>query len=319
MPVTPPTRRLPAGVALGGAVLVGVLTAAQARVNGELGRRLDDGFVAAVISFGSGLVVLIGLSALLPVGRRGFRALVEGMRSRTIPWWMLAGGAAGAFTVATQGLTVAIVGVSLFTVGLVAGQTLSGLLLDRVGYGPAGAVAVTMPRIAGGALALLAVGISLQGGVLGRVPWWMLVMPVIAGAGIAWQQATNGRLRQRVGTPLTATLVNFAGGTAILLIAAIIDVAIVGMPRVIPADPWLYLGGVIGVTYIFLSAALVAHTGVLLLGLGSVAGQLVTAFVLDALWPSEAGQSWIIALLMVTVAGCGVIVAAAPWRRIRGR
>ncbi|MCT9002923.1 DMT family transporter [Microbacterium memoriense] len=311
----PAPARLPAGVALGGAVVVGILTAIQARVNGQLGLRLDDGFVAAAISFGSGLIVLIVLSLALPAGRRGFRALATGIRSRTIPWWMLAGGAAGALTVATQGLAVAVIGVSLFTVGVVAGQTINGLVLDRAGYGPAGVVAVTMPRIAGGALALLAVGISLQGGVLERVPLWMLVLPILAGIGIAWQQATNGRLRQRVGTPLTATLVNFIGGTAILVVAAGIHVAIVGAPHALPGDAWLYLGGVVGVTYIFLSAALVVHTGVLLLGLGAVAGQLLTAFALDAIWPADAGPGWLTELVMVLVALLSVVVAAAPWRR----
>ena len=206
MPVTPEpssrqSRALSPAVALGGAVLVGVLTALQARINGQLGLRLGDGFVAAAISFSSGFVVLVALSAILPAGRRGFGRLRAGIRDRTIPWWMLAGGLAGAFTVATQGLAVAVIGVSLFTVGVVAGQTVSGLVLDRAGYGPAGVVAITVPRLIGGLLALVAVGVSLQGDVLQRVPWWMLVMPVIAGAGIAWQQATNGRLRQRVGTP----------------------------------------------------------------------------------------------------------------------
>ena len=311
----PAPARLPAGVALGGAVVVGILTAIQARVNGQLGLRLDDGFVAAAISFGSGLIVLIVRSLARPAGRRGFRALATGIRSRTIPWWMLAGGAAGALTVATQGLAVAVIGVSLFTVGVVAGQTINGLVLDRAGYGPAGVVAVTMPRIAGGALALLAVGISLQGGVLERVPLWMLVLPILAGIGIAWQQATNGRLRQRVGTPLTATLVNFIGGTAILVVAAGIHVAIVGAPHALPGDAWLYLGGVVGVTYIFLSAALVVHTGVLLLGLGAVAGQLLTAFALDAIWPADAGPGWLTELVMVLVALLSVVVAAAPWRR----
>lgn len=311
--------RLHAGIAVTGAVLVGVLTAAQARINGQLGLRLGDGFVAAVISFGSGLLALIVLSVLSPTGRRGFARLSEGVRRRTIPWWMLAGGAAGALTVATQGLAVAVIGVSLFTVGVVAGQTLSGLLLDRVGYGPAGVVAVTMPRLIGGALALVAVAISLQGGVLDRVPAWMLVLPFLAGVGIAWQQATNGRLRQRVGTPLTATLVNFIGGTVILAAAAVVHVALVGVPAALPAEPWLYLGGVIGVAYIFMSAALVVHTGVLLLGLGAVAGQLVTAFALDALWPPDAGPGWQIELVMILVAGAGVVVAAAPWRARRRR
>ena len=159
-----------------------------------------------------------------------------------------------------------------------------------------------MPRVIGGALALVAVAISLQGGVLERVPLWMLVLPVLTGIGIAWQQATNGRLRQRVGTPLTATLVNFIGGTIVLAIAAAIHVAIVGMPAGLPTEPWLYLGGVVGVTYIFLSAALVVHTGVLILGLGAVAGQLVTAFTLDALWPADAGPGWLVELLTVVVA-----------------
>ncbi|WP_292831092.1 DMT family transporter [Microbacterium sp.] len=317
MSIQPAPARLPAGVALGGAVVVGILTALQARINGQLGLRLDDGFVAAVISFGSGLVAMIVLSAALPAGRRGFRSLVTGIRERTIPWWMLGGGAAGALTVATQGLAVGLIGVSLFTVGVVAGQTANGLVLDRAGYGPGGVVAVTVPRIAGGALALLAVGISLQGGVLERVPVWMLVLPVLAGVGIAWQQATNGRLRQRVGTPLTATFVNFLGGTAILAVAAVIHVSIVGAPRALPAGGWLYLGGIVGVSYIFLSAALVVHTGVLVLGLGAVAGQLLTAFALDALWPAEAGPGWIIELVMVVVALLSVVVVAVPPRRRR--
>lgn len=310
---------LPVWLALAGAVLVGVLTAVQARINGQLGLRLGDGLTAAVISFGSGLVLLIALTAILPSARRGFARLATGVRSRQIPWWMLAGGAAGALTVATQGLAVAIIGVSLFSVGVVAGQTLNGLLLDRVGYGPAGVVAVTMPRVAGGALALLAVAVSLQGGVLDRVPLWMLVMPFLTGVGIAWQQATNGRLRQRVGTPITATLVNFIGGTAILAVAALIHIAIAGAPTSYPTEVWLYLGGVLGVIYIILSAALVVHTGVLLLGLGTVAGQLISAFVLDALWPAEAGAGWMLELITVVIALASVIVAAAPWRRIGRR
>lgn len=306
---------MPAWLALSGAVLVGILTAVQARINGQLGLRLGDGLVAAAVSFTSGLLLLTVLSLVLPSGRRGFRALTSGIRHRTIPWWMLIAGAAGALTVATQGLAVATIGVSLFTVGVVAGQTINGLVLDRVGYGPAGVVAVTIPRVVGGALALVAVGISLQGGVLERVPAWMLILPLLAGIGIAWQQATNGRLRQRVGTPLTATLVNFIGGTILLVTAALVSVAVSGPPAAPPTELWLYVGGAIGVVYIFLSAALVVHTGVLLLGLGTVAGQLIAAFALDLAWPAEAGPGWAIELLTVIVALISVVVAVTPWRR----
>ncbi|MET0297458.1 MAG: DMT family transporter [Microbacterium sp.] len=311
--------RLPVWIALGGAVLVGILTAVQARVNGVLGARLDDGFVAAAVSFGSGMLILVVLSAVLPVGRRGFATLAAGIRMRTIPWWMLAGGAAGALTVATQGLAVAIIGVSLFTVGVVAGQTVNGLVLDRVGYGPAGVVAVTVPRVLGGVLALGAVALALVGDGARGVPLWMLVLPFFAGVGIAWQQATNGRLRQRVGTPLTATLVNFIGGTVLLVGAAAVHVGIVGMPEAFPTEPWVYLGGATGVVYIFLSAALVAQTGVLLLGLGAVVGQLLTSVLLDALWPAAASPGILQESLMVSVALASVLVAAAPWGRLMRR
>jgi len=312
-------RRLPATLALAGAVAIGVMTAVQARINGQLGVRLEDGFVAAVVSFGSGLVLLVVLSATLPSGRAGFGRLIGGVRARRIPWWMLAGGAAGALTVATQGLAVGLIGVSLFTVGVVAGQTVSGLLLDRVGFGPAGVVAVTVPRLVGGALALAAVALALVGDGLTGIPAWMAVLPVVAGAGIAWQQATNGRLRQRVGTPLTATLVNFTGGTALLAVAAAVHVGVMGAPAPFPTEPWLYLGGVIGVVYIALGAAIVQYTGVLLLGLGAVVGQLCTSLVLDLVWPAPAGPGLGQELAMVVVALASVGVAAAPWRRLGAR
>ncbi|PTT22460.1 hypothetical protein DBR36_01850 [Microbacterium sp. HMWF026] len=304
-------------MAVGGAVLIGALTALQARINGTLGAEIGDGIVAAAISFSSGLGILVVLSALLPEGRRGFARLVDGIRSRTLPPWMLLGGLAGAFTVASQGLTVAIIGVALFTVGFVAGQTTGGLVLDRVGYGPAGVVPVTVRRVIGALLAIAGVVVCLSGDALGGVPLWMLIVPAVAGAGVAWQQGTNGRLRVRVESPLTATLVNFIGGTVVLVVAAVIHVVAVDVPRVVPTEPWLYLGGAVGVVYIFLSAVVVRRTGVLLLGLGSVVGLLTTSVLLDALWPAPAAPSTPVALLAAGVAIAGVAVAAVPWRRRR--
>lgn len=309
--------RIPIWVTLGAAVLIGVLTAAQARINGQLGLKLDDAFLAAFISFGSGLVIIAVLSTALPSGRRGVGVLVRGIRAGEIPWWMLVGGAAGAFTVATQGLVVATIGVSLFTVGLVAGQTVSGLLIDRVGFGPSGVVAVTMPRVAGGALALVAVALSFGGAGVGSIPLWMLVLPFLAGGGIAWQQGANGRLRDRVGTPLTATLVNFIGGTFLLGIATLIHVLIEGPPNGLSSEWWVYLGGAMGVTYIFTAAAIVAYTGVLLLGLASIVGQLLAAVLIDLIWPTFDASGDLRSVLVVAIALASVVVAVLPSRRRR--
>ncbi|MEW1834323.1 DMT family transporter [Microbacterium sp. NPDC079995] len=308
---SPPARLAPA---LLGAVSVGVLTAVQARINGQLGVRLEHAMAAAVISFGSGLLLIALVSVLTPAGRRGAALLARGIRERSIPWWMLVGGAAGALTVGTQAVAVGIVGVSLFTVGIVAGQTVGGLILDRVGYGPGGVVAVTVPRLVGGALALAAVGVVLiSGDGLAGVPVWMVVLPVVVGAGLAWQQATNGRLRARVGTPVTATLVNFTLGTAILAVLAVIVTIVEGPPAPLPTEPWLYLGGALGVTYIMLSAALVARTGVLLFGLAAVSGQLLASLALDVLWPAPAGPGVVIEAVTVVIGLTSVFVAAF-WR-----
>ncbi len=311
------TQRRSPGIAVVGAVLIGSLTALQARINGSLGAEIGDGILAGAISFGSGLVIMIVLTAVLPAGRAGFRRLIAGLGDRTVPVWMVLGGAAGAFTVASQGLAVATVGVALFTVGFVAGQTTGGLLLDRFGYGPGGVVPVTIRRVVGALLALAGVAVCLAGVRVGGIPLWMLIVPVIAGAGVAWQQGTNGRLRVRVQSPLAATLVNFAGGTAVLVVAVAVHIALVGAPRAAPTDPWLYLGGALGVVYIFLSSVIVQRTGVLVLGLGSVVGLLSTSVLLDALWPAPAAPSTGVAVLAASVAIAGVVVAAVPWRRSR--
>ena len=315
--MTGPSARTSLAPALVGAVSVGVLTAVQARINGQLGVRLEHAMVAAVISFGSGLLLIALVSVLTPGGRRGAVLLSRGIRERSIPWWMLVGGAAGALTVGTQAVAVGIVGVSLFTVGIVAGQTVGGLILDRVGYGPGGVVAVTVPRLVGGALALAAVGVVLiSGDGLAGVPVWMVVLPVVVGAGLAWQQATNGRLRVRVGTPVTATLVNFTLGTAILAVLAVVVTIVDGPPAPLPSEPWLYFGGALGVAYIMLSAALVARTGVLLFGLAAVSGQLLASLALDVLWPAPAGPGVVIEAVTVVIGLASVFVAAFwPVRR----
>lgn len=290
------------------------MTAIQARINGVLGVEVDDGIVAGLISFSVGLAALAVVIACIPSARRGLGRLLSGIRDRSIPFWMLLGGACGALTVSTQGITAGVLGVSLFTVGVVAGQTLHGLVLDRIGFGPAGVVAITPGRVMGGALALAAVGISLSGDVLSTAPLWMLLLPFAAGVGIAWQAATNGRLSQRVRSPFAATFMSFAAGTVALLVAAGVSIAVRGVPDAPPTEPWLYLGGLLGAAYILLGTFIVAHTGVLLMGLGSVLGQLATSVIIDLIWPAAAGPApWqIIGMVVVAVAS---VAAALPRRR----
>lgn len=308
------TRRplVPIWLAIVIAVICGALVAIQSRINGELGRRLDDGFTAAAISFGSGLIILTVALSFSPVGRRGLRGVSAALRERTLPWWYVCGGTAGAFLVLSQGLVAAVLGVALFTVAIVAGQTVSGLALDRIGLGPGGRRPITAPRLIGALLALVAVVWSVSAELQTNIPLWMLILPLIAGLGLGWQQAVNGQVRVVADSALTATFINFVVGTTILVIAMLVHSSFAGWPTGLPGDWWLYLGGAIGCVFIGASSLLVKITGVLVLGLATVAGQLLTALALDALLPS-AGHP----IAWTTVAGTLLALVAVVVASLR--
>jgi transporter family-2 protein len=305
-------------VALGvfGAVLVGVLTATQSRVNGELGRALSDGYLAAVISFGSGLIILAVAIAVWAPGRRGLSKAFASVREGTTPWWYLCGGAGGALFVLSQGITGAVLGVALFTVAVVSGQTISGLAIDRNGIGHTPPAAITLTRLVGSAFALVAVAVAVSARLGGDIPAWMLLLPFAAGLAVSLQQAVNGQVRRIAGSAVAATFMNFLVGTIVLLVAALVHGTLVGVPDRWPTNPLLYLGGLIGTIFIGGAVVVVRVTGVLLLGLGSVAGQLVMSLALDLVVPA-AGHvvvtSTVIGTLLTLVA---VVIAAIPSRKL---
>ncbi|WP_018221119.1 DMT family transporter [Salinispora pacifica] len=303
-----PARRL-VGVVL--ATIAGVAVAVQSRVNGELGVRLADGVAAAVISFGLGLLVLLVLVPATPGGRRGLAALRAALTAGRLRPWQCLGGLCGAFLVATQGLTVGTLGVAVFTVAVVAGQSASSLLVDRAGIGPSGRQPVTGRRLFGAALTVLAVGLAVGGRLNDPTALALAVLPLLAGIAVAWQQAVNGLVGRAAGSPLTATLVNFTVGLVALLAVFAVNIAVRGLPAGSPpAEPWLYLGGPIGITFIAIAAAVVEFTGVLLLGLATIAGQVVGAVLLDVLLPTAASRPDATTLLGAALTLVAVLIAA---------
>ncbi|HEX2133115.1 MAG TPA: DMT family transporter [Actinophytocola sp.] len=285
-PHHPPARVRVAGAAL--AAVGGVAFAVQGRVNGQLGQLMHDGVFAALISFAVGAVLLVVAVSSTPSARAGLLRLRTSVRGGRLSVWQCLGGASGAWVVTTQSLTVSILGVAVFTVAVVAGQTVAGLVVDRRGVGPGEARPVTPTRTAGAAITVLAVAVAVSDRVaLGDAAglWWAL-LPALAGVGLAWQLAVNGLVRVESANVVVPTMVNFAVGTIVLVLAAAVDLAVRGWPQAPPDDWWLYTGGVLGIVAVLTAVTAVRFTGVLLLGLGSVAGQLAGAVVLDAVVPS---------------------------------
>lgn len=299
---------------LGLGLLIGAGVAVQGRINGELGARLADGVAAAVVSFGSGFILLliaVAFSARLRAGLRGVRGALAAGELRP---WQLLGGLCGALFVASQSLAVAAVGVTAFTVGAVSGQLVSSLVVDRLGIGPQGRTPVTAARLGGAALAVGAVLLAASGGAgtegAATASWLgaaagpvLLVLPVLAGIGLAWQQAWNGRVGTS-GSPFAATVINFGTGLLGLLIIEALVLVRAGPPTAVPGEPWLYLGGAIGVLFIAAGVLVVRWVGVLLMGLSTVAGQLTTSVLLDWLLPAGAQLS------PAKLLGCGLTLVA---------
>jgi transporter family-2 protein len=289
------------------AVASGALVALQQRVNGELAVSLDDALLAAVVSFGAGLLLVLAVLAV----RRSARDQVA--RLRAIPWHWRLGGLGGASLVATGAAAAPRIGVALFTVGLVAGTTIGGLVVDLVGLGPGGHHPLTWPRLAGAGVGLLAILVSVAHGLRSADPW-LLVAVVAAGCFVSFQQAVNGRVRA-VTDAAVATLQNFVVGFSALLVALLVRQVAVGVhARAWPgADRWwLYLGGPMGASFVAVAAVVVRRLGVLRLGLAVTAGQLVGGVLLDLDRGIAAST-----LLGAVLAMSAVVVSGSPSRYVR--
>lgn len=303
------------GVAL--AVLSGVGMAGQAAINARLARHTGDPVLVAFFSFASGLAILLLVLPFAPRMRAGIgkvrAALTSSVGAPLVlrPWHLL-GGLGGATIIVGQAVTVGVLGVAMFTIGVVAGQTVSGLLVDRYGLGPAGVRPLTAARAAGAALMFVSVLVTVWGGlsVVGAGTW-LLLLPLGGGVAIAVQQAINGRVGLVAGNPLTATLGNFTVGAGALLLLWLVSVGGSGGPDALPGDPVLYLSGPIGVGVIAVSVLVVHWIGVLLLGLGAVAGQLIGSLLLDLVLPSHEGGVPMPTMIGIGLAFLAIGVASA--------
>ncbi|MDJ0319742.1 DMT family transporter [Pseudarthrobacter sp. PS3-L1] len=312
---------LPVGLLL--AVSAGLAIPVQGRINGALGVKLDDGIAAALVSFSTGLLLMAVICLVLPRGRAGASRIIPALREREFPRIYALAGAIGGLFVFAQSFTVGILGVALFTVAAVTGQTVSGLLVDRLGLGPAGRKRVTGIRVVGCILTVAAVAWAVsprlgaatgsEGGLGALI--LPLLLPILAGFMMSFQQAMNGTATVHYGTPLAATLMNFIAGATVLWIAWGIKAVVAGVGNPLPGEWWYYLGGPMGCVFIGLGALLVRSLGVLVTGLGMIAGQLLGSLALDLIVPSPGtviAPATILGTLLTLVA---IVLATLPWPR----
>ncbi|HWI42703.1 MAG TPA: DMT family transporter [Nocardioides sp.] len=265
----------------------GAAVAGQSQINGRLAAELGGGttaaLTAALISFGTGLVLVSAIALSSRSRRAGIRRVVAAVREGRLRGAVLLAGLFGGFVVASQGITVATIGVALFSVAITAGQSSASLAVDQFGLGPGGHLPWSVPRAIAAAFAIVAVCLTAGERLVEDFSWktaLFALLPLLAGAGAAVQTALNGRISQHAG-PWVTSLNNFIVGTVGLLLVWLVCLLRDHDLEPLPHQWWLYLGGAIGLTFIWLAAALVRVHGVLVLALCMIAGQVIGAEVIE--------------------------------------
>ena len=302
------------------AALSGILIALQARANGELSYQLGNGLEAALVSFGSGLVIIIFISLFNPSIKEGIRNLRVAVQEKKIARWKLFAGMLGGTWVAVQTHIVPLIGVAIFSVASIAGQATASLIVDRIGLTGGGKKLLSKRRVAAALITVLAVLLSVLDRLdASNLSKFAVFLGVITGALGGIQRAMNGEINEYSQQSFTTSLLNFIMGTTFLVVLLIVMILAKRIELVpLPSGPWwIYTGGVIGVIYIAFSSTIVQHLGVLNFTLFSVGGQLVGSLEIDFLYPTDGVQISAYLISGIVMTYLGVIVGGASSSRVR--
>jgi transporter family-2 protein len=304
------------------AAISGLMIALQARANGELSHRLDNGLQAALVSFGSGLIIIVIVAIFNPSIKQGVRTLSKAVKERNLPSWTLFAGMLGGSFVAVQTQIVPLIGVAIYSVASIAGQSAISLVVDRIGLTGGGKKHITPRRVTAAFVTVFAVFISVADRLDGRdLSIAAVILGVVAGAIVGIQRALNGQINEHSQQSFTTSLLNFAMGTTFLTVLLLIAI-VLGETELspLPAGPWwIYTGGVIGVVYIAFTSTIVQHLGVLTFTLISVGGQLLGSLLIDLLSPTEGVQVSIYLVVGIAMTYLGVIVGGVNNQRSQKR
>jgi len=283
----------------------------QARANGELSHRMGNPVEAALVSFGSGLLIISLISIFTPSIRNGMKNLRGAVSRKEIPAWTLFAGMLGGGFVAVQTQIVPIIGVAIYSVASIAGQTAASLIVDRIGLTGGGKKQITVRRVAAAGVTVLAVLVS----VLDRMEaqnlsLFAVIFGGFAGAIVGVQRALNGQINESTHQSFATSWLNFIMGTTFLFLFLAIGVLINRAEIVaLPSGPWwMYMGGTIGVIYIAFTSTIVQYLGVLTFTLISVGGQLVGSLLIDLYSPTEGVQISAYLVTGIVMTYLGVLV-----------
>lgn len=271
------------------AALCGILVAIQSRVNGGLSAILGNGVEAALISFGSGFIILNLILATNSKVRTGLRGVLLSIRSKQLPRWRLSAGILGGIFVAIQAFSVPLIGVALLSVTTIAGQTAASLFVDKAGMTAGGKQPITLRRTLAAVITVIAVLVAVWDRlVVANTSLIAIALSFGGGLLLGLQRALNGQINEHSKNSLATTWLNFATGCTFLSCLILFTTLSGDSLGKLPSSPWwIYSGGAIGILYIAFASTIVQEIGVLAFTLFTTGGQLIGSLLIDLIFPTE--------------------------------
>lgn len=265
-------------LAVGG--LIPIQTAANSRLRASVGNKP---VMPALISFSSALFFAVVATTVL-------RGNPVPQFSADVPWWGWLGGVMGVCFVLGNILLFPRLGALETVVLPILGQVVMGLLVDRFGLLGAPAMPVSWMRVLGAAVVFAGIVVVLRAGkrpvLEGDAEGLELaifrVLGVLVGVCTAIQTSVNGYMGGIAGSSLHAGEINLAVGAVLLLVAALVTSPRQLARRPEPGPWWMWLGGLVGATFVISGATLAPLLGTATTVIAFNAGTIAAGQALEA-------------------------------------
>ena len=265
-------------LAVGG--LIPIQTAANSRLRASVGNKP---VMPALISFSSALFFAVVATTVL-------RGNPVPQFSADVPWWGWLGGVMGVCFVLGNILLFPRLGALETVVLPILGQVVMGLLVDRFGLFGAPAMPVSWMRVLGAAVVFAGIVVVLRSGrrpvLEGDAEGLELaifrVLGVLVGVCTAIQTSVNGYMGGIAGSSMHAGEINLAVGAVLLLVAALVTSPRQLARRPEPGPWWMWLGGLVGATFVISGATLAPLLGTATTVIAFNAGTIAAGQALEA-------------------------------------
>ena len=265
-------------LAVGG--LIPIQTAANSRLRASVGNKP---VMPALISFSSALFFAVVATTVL-------RGNPVPQFSADVPWWGWLGGVMGVCFVLGNILLFPRLGALETVVLPILGQVVMGLLVDRFGLLGAPAMPVSWMRVLGAAVVFAGIVVVLRSGrrpvLEGDAEGLELaifrVLGVLVGVCTAIQTSVNGYMGGIAGSSMHAGEINLAVGAVLLLVAALVTSPRQLARRPEPGPWWMWLGGLVGATFVISGATLAPLLGTATTVIAFNAGTIAAGQALEA-------------------------------------